>query len=293
MIKKSEPTKSVLAMVAHYEQGSTLAEIGKHFGCSPSHVYQVFKRHGIGRHMKGRLRQEDTTKVDAMIALYRAGKTLVQIADVYGISPSTVHTLFKKHGVSKHERYVPPFDVQYDVREIERMYRDGQDYAQIGQTLGMSGWRVRKIIQDNEITKTRTVENEAEREERVARMAAQFRSGITLSDIAREYGITRQRVQQLFKKYDVVRDTNSCPTCGADEELQMACAKAINEKLFANVDLQDKTQREGLMVSMGMSGQPAEAIARQFGLTRQRIMQILKKHKFFPSKNICPACRST
>lgn len=290
MANKSSFAEPVSSMVTQYEQGSTLAEIGKNFGCSPSHVYQVFKRHGIERHMKGRLRHEDTTKVEAMIALYRAGKTLVEISQIYGVSASTVHTKFKKQGVSKHDRYVPPFDVQYDVKQIERMYRSGQDYALIGQALGMSGWRVRKIIQDNEITKTRTVENESEREERVAQMAAQYRSGATLSAIAREYGITRQRVQQLFKKYDVVRDSTVCTHCGATDDVQVVRGAALNDSLHNQFDCQDKFAREKLMLAMGRSGQRPEHIAKLFGLTRQRVMQIFKKHKFVPNKNICPAC---
>lgn len=84
-------------LIRAYMHGSTLAEVGKHFGVSKSLVHATLKRNDVQRRRTGHRFIKDTSKVYDVGRLINEGLTQSEIADKLGISRQRVHQVVKRY----------------------------------------------------------------------------------------------------------------------------------------------------------------------------------------------------
>lgn len=276
-------------MLNMFLEGKTLAQIGQAVGYSPSHVYQLFNRHGI----KSSMRASNRTKVvdiHALVDQYKAGQTLVQLAQSHGVSVAHVHTLLKMQGVSRGDRYVAPFDAPYDVEAMTRAYRAGQTIEDIAKELGFTPWRVRKIFQEHNVSKREGKLSAVQKKERLEAILVAYQSGKTLIAIGEELGISRQRVQQILRQHRVNQDARGCRVCGASRAEQADAIRAQEDMPFEPVSYSSIWQRDQALIAMYRSGECEDVIAKRFRISRERVFQLLNRHGVSSVDRGCPIC---
>lgn len=81
---------------------------------------------------------------EAMVAtLRRAGFGISSIADVFGISPRTLHAIFKREGVAtKRRRRLAPAEVE----EIRSLHAEGRSMTAIGARFQISRHTVARLV---------------------------------------------------------------------------------------------------------------------------------------------------
>lgn len=225
-----------------------------------------------------------------VIAQYKAGKTLVQLAAIHGMSATYIHGVLRMNGISRKHRDKPVPVVDYDLDSMAKAYREGKTYAEVAQMHNMSAWKVRKVLQSNNIVVRVPLASRSERAARTQAMIESYRSGNTLNEIAETYEVTRQRVQQLFKKHDIARDVRGCRVCGATVEQQERAHGAISMPATMTPLAGDLNSRQLHIISLYKSGYTALDIGKLYGVTRQRVLQILVKHRVTRNDRGCPVC---
>ncbi|MDQ1039933.1 Mn-dependent DtxR family transcriptional regulator [Streptomyces sp. V3I8] len=79
------------------------------------------------------MRKLDDDQVHALIAGYKAGATVYQLGDRFGISRQTVGKILKRHGVEMRMRGLSA----KQINEAVRLYEAGQSLARIGERFGV------------------------------------------------------------------------------------------------------------------------------------------------------------
>jgi transposase-like protein len=88
------------------------------------------------------MRQLRPHELDELEATYRAGATVYQLAEQFGIERRTVGKHLRAHGVDTTPPALRPDDV---LRAVE-LYREGWSLARIGQKFGAAADTVRKRL---------------------------------------------------------------------------------------------------------------------------------------------------
>ena len=87
--------QQVQNLIAGYQAGATVYELGGRFGISRQTVSAVLKRHGVAMRQRG-LSSEQT---DEAVRLYETGQSLARIGERMGVDPTTVLTRLRERGV--------------------------------------------------------------------------------------------------------------------------------------------------------------------------------------------------
>ncbi|WP_343063804.1 helix-turn-helix domain-containing protein [Haloechinothrix aidingensis] len=82
-------------LVAGYEAGATVYELGDRFGISRQTVGKILKQHGV-KMRRGGLTPE---QVDEAVQLYEAGWSLARIGGRMNVDPTTVLNRLRDRGV--------------------------------------------------------------------------------------------------------------------------------------------------------------------------------------------------
>jgi AraC-like DNA-binding protein len=88
-------------LVAKYEAGATVLELGELLGISRQTVGNYLRQRGIDTRPRG-LAPED---VGAAAVLYQRGWSLARIADRFDTSPNTVRSRFKEVGITMRDTH--------------------------------------------------------------------------------------------------------------------------------------------------------------------------------------------
>jgi DNA-binding CsgD family transcriptional regulator len=89
------------------------------------------------------LRRLSEAEVEEMAALYLDGKTVYELAPIFGIARQTVGIILRRHGVDTSRQKLD----ESNRHEIERLRAEGMSYERIGERLGIQGgtvWRFMK-----------------------------------------------------------------------------------------------------------------------------------------------------
>lgn len=86
-------------------------------------------------------------KAQRIVESYRAGRTIYELADEYGVHRATVSEVLKREGVSM--RRQSPTEEQVD--EMVRLYGEGLSLQRVGDRLGFNPSTVRNKIRDKGI----------------------------------------------------------------------------------------------------------------------------------------------
>jgi DNA-binding transcriptional regulator LsrR (DeoR family) len=85
--------------------------------------------------------------VEQVIADYRAGATVYQLGDKFGIDRRTVGKILTRNGVlTKHPGLSPA-----DIDRAAQLYEDGWSLARIGERLGVTATTVHRRLRGREV----------------------------------------------------------------------------------------------------------------------------------------------
>lgn len=82
--------------------------------------------------LRQKQRRLDKDEIERLIAAYKAGSTVYQLAERWGCHRTTVSQCLKSHGVRM--RRVPPSEKQLD--DAARLYESGLSLARVGREVG-------------------------------------------------------------------------------------------------------------------------------------------------------------
>jgi DNA invertase Pin-like site-specific DNA recombinase len=100
------------------------------------------------RRPPGTARQLDTEQTQELIAAYRAGNTVYQLGDQFGIDRRTVGKILTRNGVqTKH-----PGLSATDIDQATQLYEDGWSLARIGERLGVTATTVHRRLRERGVT---------------------------------------------------------------------------------------------------------------------------------------------
>ncbi|MCW2939095.1 MAG: hypothetical protein JWN00_2080 [Actinomycetia bacterium] len=92
--------------------------------------------------MPGRVRQLDDLRVQKLIAGYKAGATVYELGDQFGIDRKTVSKILHRHKVPMRMGGLSPEQVD----EAVRLYEGGWSLAKVGKRLGVDAHTVRSRL---------------------------------------------------------------------------------------------------------------------------------------------------
>ncbi len=87
-------------LIAAYEAGATVYQLGDHFGIERRTVSNILKRHGI----TPRWRCLTDEQITEAIQLYREGWSLAKLGKHFGAANSTIRAQLLKHNVPMRQR---------------------------------------------------------------------------------------------------------------------------------------------------------------------------------------------
>ena len=87
--------KQVRRLIAGYEDGATVYELGDRYGINRRTVSKVLKRHGVAMRRRGLSPEQ----VDEAVKLYEAGWSLARIGGQMGVDATTVMNRLRERGV--------------------------------------------------------------------------------------------------------------------------------------------------------------------------------------------------
>jgi DNA invertase Pin-like site-specific DNA recombinase len=100
------------------------------------------------RHRPGTARQLDVEQTQELIAAYRAGSTVYQLGDQFGIDRRTVGKILTRNGVqTKH----PGLSAD-DIDQAIQLYADRWSLARIGERLGVTATTVHRRLRERGVT---------------------------------------------------------------------------------------------------------------------------------------------
>jgi hypothetical protein len=100
------------------------------------------------RRKPGTARQLDVEQTQELIAAYRAGSTVYQLGDQFGIDRRTVGKILTRNGVqTKH-----PGLTAVDIDHAAQLYVDGWSLARIGERLGVTATTVHRRLLERSVT---------------------------------------------------------------------------------------------------------------------------------------------
>ena len=87
--------RQVQNLIAGYQAGATVYELGDRFGISRQTVSTTLHRHGVEMRRRGLSPEQ----VNEAVRLYEAGWSLARIGERMGVDPTTVLTRLRERGV--------------------------------------------------------------------------------------------------------------------------------------------------------------------------------------------------
>jgi lambda repressor-like predicted transcriptional regulator len=83
-------------------------------------------------------------EIDDLVTLYRAGRSLADLADNYGVHHRTVAAHLEQRGIQR--RLNLPKMSEQDISDASRRYRAGDSLATVGKTHGVDAATVRRAL---------------------------------------------------------------------------------------------------------------------------------------------------
>lgn len=200
-VVRHRPDRPVADMHALYETGATLREVGAKFGgLSAGEVRHLFLREGLSVRSKRdaqALRQSlPESRRREICELYRGGASQREVAERVGVSVGRVRKVLEEAGALRTR--------ERPVEEMHALYRSGASLDEVARHFELSVPTVQRRFADAGLHIRTPGESKALRAvlkdlPKVEAMRERYRAGATLAEVAREFGMSRQRVSRLFK----------------------------------------------------------------------------------------------
>jgi len=97
-------TEQVKQLIAGYQSGATVYELGDRFGIKRQSVSNILHRYGVPMRRRGLTPEQ----VDEAIHLYQLGWSLARVGDHLGVHHATVLNKLREHGVPTRDTHGHP-----------------------------------------------------------------------------------------------------------------------------------------------------------------------------------------
>lgn len=208
-------TYPVQEMHEIYQGGTTLEEVAYKYSIAPYRLSALFREHGLAVRPRGT--PSATYPVEEMYEVYEQGASLTGVGEHFGVSSQLVRRLFREHGLAVRGRGV--LSAEYPVAEMYALYQRGATFREVGEKYGLRAHKVselfsraglaRRSASKPELSRAEIQARKREASPRVLEMYELYEHGATLEEIGDDFGITRERVRQLFKQAGLQTRTTS------------------------------------------------------------------------------------
>lgn len=96
-ITPENPLFSLRDIIADYQDKYlSVRELAEKYRCSTSFIWNAFARNDVKLRPRGPTRQRNRERNQAAVELYLSGKTVAEIAAMYGCTPSNIYQMFRR-----------------------------------------------------------------------------------------------------------------------------------------------------------------------------------------------------
>ena len=208
-----EDIKKILHL---WDNGETVTNLKKMFSTQLKEIYQLLDENGRDYKRGPERFNPSPEDADYLLQLFNKGESLSAIADLFGVSSSSISTWLEKGGYR--EREVSSVNKYVDISPmVGYMYAspddggEGMTMEQISQALNMSVPAVRTALQRANVeARPSAAEPMPFSEEEQARMVELYNNGKSINDIAAEMGVSHAPIRRVvFREQNIVPRNNS------------------------------------------------------------------------------------
>lgn len=204
----------------------------------------------------------DTERNGEICRLYKEGRSVQEISEMYGLEIDTVFDVLRENGLkraSKTPWYINNLGLnqeQFEQKVVDE-YKSGKKMTAIAEELGAKIVSVRKILRDQGVSPSGKLEKQGiySVEERTNRILELRKKGLTYDQIVDEIGVCKSIVQR------------TCKRSGVNAELKQ----------------QKWTDLEAEVLRLYKEGNCASTIKRILHVDYPEVRDILEKNGFSPS----------
>lgn len=201
-------------VVRLYESGLSMEAVGREFDVSATKIFTVLASEGVERRSQGSYtgNRGATKKIHPhqhaeIVRLYESGMSLTAIGERFRVSMMPISRVLREEGVVVRKpgeiRGKPPSVLepsQYE--EIIHLYGLGLSMREVGEKFGVTPMPIRNVLYSHGVKIrrkgwTKQLDSYAERD---ARVVESYKTGKSMEDVGRQFGISRERVRQVLRR---------------------------------------------------------------------------------------------
>jgi DNA-directed RNA polymerase specialized sigma24 family protein len=189
-------------VIAAYEAGMSQREIGEVFGVHHNAVYNILKRHGIKAREPGFPRALSSEEERALVGAYLGGSSGMVLAEMFGISFSSVYNILKRHGIKTRGGGIPLALSPKEERVLISAYLGGSSGLTLARIFGISDNSVYKILKRHGV-KTRELWHHRLSPKEEDEVISAYESGMSQEEISEVVGVAHGTVSNILKRHGV------------------------------------------------------------------------------------------
>lgn len=189
-----------------YYDGKSSREIGKIYNCSASSIDRLLKKHNVTKRVNG-----DDKRINlpskVICDLYRDGKTLTEISQIYGTSRVPITRILKNNHVEIRIGGNKDIDLlNLPTDDICNHYLDGMSVRDISILYGCSerpikrrlinsGINIRSLSESHKIRIDTNIKND---------ITNKYNNGITIQKLTSIYGMCHKTIREILSDADII-----------------------------------------------------------------------------------------
>jgi len=138
--KRRLTKEEIETIVKMHREGKPVSEIARELKRSTSAVYSHLKRLGVESEKKKKERKLTEEEIEAIVKMYKGGKSIYEIAREIRRSPYAVYSHLKKMGVNTRRKR--KLLTEEEIEVIAKMYREGKKVMEIAEEVERSYYAV-------------------------------------------------------------------------------------------------------------------------------------------------------
>jgi len=215
--KRTEPNERQTKMIAMYQKGHTLQEVGDEFGVTRERVRQIMSKFGVESRSPGRgPKVIDDLTCASIVKMYQEGASQSALIRLFSEVPAyRVRRILIDNGVTLRQGddiwYTNPRRIPDEIREEAiKMYQAGASTVAVAQEFGVAQAWVHRFLKTKNLLReskfaTRSPRTIFSYEEKL-RMVELYESGLSTIKVAKQLGIKAGTVASIVRRFGSMRD---------------------------------------------------------------------------------------
>ena len=193
-------------IVRRYLAGESGYRLGETLGATANTVGRILKRNGIAarsiKEAKGGLTDEKKSEV---CALYQEGKTFNFLAEMFGISRSTIRSILRRNGITIRSVTESRCGLTYELEaEVRRRYLAGDNTTQLGAVFGVTPTCISAVLKRNGVAARSLMQasgglDDAQEDE----VCNRYLAGENTAQLGEAFGIHPATIGKILKRKGV------------------------------------------------------------------------------------------